>query len=71
MIKDRVTPLGFVRVDSPFRPGAPIHVREGTFAGLQGIFERPVSREGRVRVLLEMLDRWVSVELDALDLERV
>ncbi len=70
-IQDRIVSLGFVRVGPQFQLGAPVRVREGPFAGLEGIFERPVSREGRVRVLLAMLERCVSVELDALDLERV
>jgi len=70
-IQDRIASLGFVQVGPKFQLAAPVRVREGPFAGLEGIFERPVSREGRVRVLLAMLERRVSVEIDEMDLERV
>jgi transcriptional antiterminator RfaH len=69
-IQERAAPLGFIRVDLPFAPGMPVRVLDGPFAGLQGLFERPTSREGRVRVLLQILDRCTPVELDVLALER-
>lgn len=70
-IRDRVEPLGFVRVGLELAPGARVRIRTGPFAGLEGIFERPASRQDRVRVLLEMLGAITPLEIDPLDLERV
>ena len=70
-IQERAAHLGFIRVKSPFEPGTPVRVLDGPLAGLNGLFERPTSREGRVRVLLEILNKCVSVEMDVLALERV
>jgi transcriptional antiterminator RfaH len=69
-IQERVARLGFIRVRSPFAPGTPIRILDGPLAGLGGLFQRPVSRDGRVRVLLDILNRSVPIEIDALALER-
>lgn len=70
-IWQRVADLGFARVGIHLLPGTRVRVTTGTFAGLEGIFERHVSRSGRVRVLMEMLNRRAPIELDELDLEQV
>jgi len=41
----------------------------GPLSDLEGIFERPTSREGRVRILLHILGHERPVEVDELDLE--
>jgi transcription antitermination factor NusG len=69
-IQERAAPLGFIRVRSPFEPGTPVRVLDGPLAGLNGLLERPTSRDGRVRVLLEILNQRVPIEMDALALER-
>jgi|GEM_PF-168232 transcriptional antiterminator RfaH len=69
-IWERVSPLGFVRVGLNFTRGMRVRVKNGPFAGLEGIFERPTSRKERVRVLLEILGTLAPVEIDPLDLER-
>jgi len=70
-IRERVEPLGFIRVGLNLPVGARVRVKSGPFAGLEGIFERPTSRKDRVRVLLEMLGALTPLEIDPLDLERV
>ena len=70
-IRDRIEPLGFVRVGLDLAPGARVRIRTGPFAGLEGVFQRPSSRQDRVRVLLEMLGAITPLEIDPLDLERV
>lgn len=70
-IWNRMEPLGFIRVGLNFQSGARVRIRTGPFAGLEGIFERPTSREKRVRVLLDILGTVRPLEIDALDLERV
>ncbi|MFV8819137.1 transcription/translation regulatory transformer protein RfaH [Haliea sp. E17] len=57
------------RVDDswPHRPGDPVQVLAGAFAGLTGIFQHPVGEE-RAILLLELLGRQtpIAIELDAL-----
>jgi len=36
-----------------------------------GVVEKPISGRGRVRVLLELLQRQTAVEIDAVDLDRL
>lgn len=70
-IRQRMEPLGFIRPGSNLACGARVRVKDGPFAGLEGIFERPTSRHGRVRVLLWVLGNRTPVELDDLNLERL
>jgi transcription antitermination factor NusG len=69
VIRHRISTLGFVRPDVGFAHGAPVRIRSGPLAGLEGIFDRPISRSGRVRVLLELLGQARRADLDVLDLE--
>lgn len=69
-IRDRVAPLGFVRIGLGWRRGDRVRVRSGPFAGLEGIFERPTTRRDRVRVLLDLLGTRTALELDVFDLAR-
>ena len=70
-IQERVKPHGFVRLGIPFQPRSPVRFQSGPLAGLEAIFERPLSRWGRARVLMTLLGRKTGVEVDVLDLERV
>jgi transcriptional antiterminator RfaH len=53
---------------SPFQLGDRVRFERGPFAGLEAVFDRPISSAGRVRVLLEVVRRLVPVDLDADDL---
>lgn len=55
---------GFVRLPSPLVSGARVRVRSGPFADLEAVFDRPLSRSGRVRVLLELLGQRTNLEID-------
>lgn len=70
-IRRRVEPLGFLRIDPSFKTGDRVRLRTGSFAGLEGVFERPLSRAGRVHVLLSFLGTLTRVETDVLDLQQV
>jgi len=65
-IKERIESLS---IDSgknciPLRKGDIVTVRDGTFAGYEGIFDIQFSGSERVRVLLSLLDnRLLSVEM--------
>ena len=68
-IQARIRELGFVRPGIRYTMGARVRIRSGPLAGLAGIFDRPMSRRGRVRVLLELLGQLRRAEVDELDLE--
>ena len=63
-IETRVAECGFVRVPSAFSSGMKVRVRGGSFDGVEAVFDQPLSRRGRVRVLLQMLGQPTPVELD-------
>lgn len=68
-IQARIHELGFVRPGVRFSTGARVRIRSGPLEGLEGVFDRPMSRAGRVRVLLELLGQTRYAELDELNLE--
>jgi transcription elongation factor/antiterminator RfaH len=54
-----------------FQVGDHVHIKDGPFAGLIAIIERPCSPRGRVRVLLDFLRQGTRVDLPAGSVERV
>ncbi|UCD98865.1 MAG: hypothetical protein JSV42_18295 [Chloroflexota bacterium] len=53
------------------KPGEPVRISSGPFAGYEAIFDMRLPGSERVRVLIQMLsDRKVSVELKAAQVER-
>jgi transcriptional antiterminator RfaH len=68
-IEAQVRELGFVRPGARFATGARVRLRSGPLAGLEAIFDRPISREGRVLVLLELLGQLGRAEVDEARLE--
>ena len=69
-LQERVSDRGFVLPGPVFAPGTKVRFKGGPLAFLEGIIERPPSTADRVRVLLELLGRPVSVEVDVVELER-
>ena len=69
-IRRHAGPGDAVQLPLVWQPGVRVRIKDGPCAGLAGILERPTSRAGRVRVLLEML-HGAAVELEDLDLELV
>lgn len=70
-IRERTRALGFVRSGLRHAPGSRVRIIWGPLAGLEAVFDRPMSRAGRVRVLLDLLGQQARVEVDAFDLEVV
>jgi transcriptional antiterminator RfaH len=68
-IKTRMQDLGFVRPALGFDPNARVLIKRGPLAGLEAIFEKPLSRSRRVRVLMDLLGQQRRVHVDAIDLE--
>lgn len=69
-IRRRVEPRGFLRIEPIFRPGERVFFQTGPFVGLEAVFERRLSRCGRMRVLLTFLRTVARVDVDVLDLQR-
>jgi transcriptional antiterminator RfaH len=63
-IEDRTSEHGFARLPSRLVNGVRVRVRSGPFEDLEAVFDRPLSRSGRVRVLLELLGQRTPVEID-------
>jgi len=68
-IQARVQDLGFVRPGFRFAASDRVVMRHGPLAGLEAVFDRPLSRSGRVRVLMRLLGQERAVQVDAVDLE--
>lgn len=68
-LQSRTTHAGVIDPGTRFHPGMRVRIRRGPLVFLEGIIERPTSRDERVRVLLELLHTRVAVEVDTDDLE--
>jgi transcriptional antiterminator RfaH len=69
VIQGRVEALGFVRPGARFTTGNRVRIQSGPLAGLEAIFDRPISRAGRVLVLLELLGQVRRAEVDEVSLD--
>lgn len=49
----------------PLRVGTPVEIRNGPFAGLLAVIDRPCSAAGRVQILLDLLRRQTRLDLPA------
>jgi transcriptional antiterminator RfaH len=49
---------------SPYEPGDAVVIQHGPFAGIDAVFDSCLTGRGRVRVLLELVQRLVPVDLD-------
>lgn len=54
-----------------FRPGERVRVDEGPFQGFEGMFDRRLAGDERVRILLDFLGRTTAVEIDSRQLSKV
>ncbi len=69
-LRERVGERGFIIPGPIFATGTRVRFKGGPLAYLEGIIERPPSPAARVRVLLQLLNTKVSVEVAASELER-
>jgi transcriptional antiterminator RfaH len=67
-IRRRLATMPQVESEDVFRHGDIVHIRRGPLEGLDAIFDRRLSAQGRVRVLLELMSRQVAADLDIEDL---
>ncbi len=64
-LQQRAGESGVIVPGPRFAPGMRVRIASGPLVHLEGIIENPTPRRDRVRVLLELLNHQVSVEVDA------
>jgi transcriptional antiterminator RfaH len=62
-LKEQADSDGVIKARSQLRPGQEVEIRGGPFDGLIGIIQAPPDDKGRVKILLKLLSRQVSVKL--------
>ena len=67
-IRRRPANMEQVEPEDRFRQGEVVRVLRGPFEGLDAVFDRRLSAQGRVRVFLQWMSRRVAAELDVEDL---
>lgn len=67
-IRRRLTSMAVVRPEERFKKGDVVRIAHGPLEGTDALFDRRLSAEGRVRVLLQLVNRLVTAEINASDL---
>ena len=62
-LRQQTDPEGVIKARSQLRPGQEVEIRGGPFDGLIAIIQDPPDAKGRVRILLKLLSRQISVKL--------
>jgi transcriptional antiterminator RfaH len=62
-LKQQTEGDGLIKARSQLRPGQEVEIRGGPFDGLIAIIQDPPDARGRVRILLKLLSRQISVKL--------
>jgi transcriptional antiterminator RfaH len=60
--------MGEIGPEEPFHRGDLVRIVSGPFEGLEAVFDRRLSPQGRARVFLDLMSRWVATDLDIEDL---
>jgi transcriptional antiterminator RfaH len=62
-LKQQTDADGVIRACSQLKPGQEVEIRGGPFDGLIAIIQDPPDAKGRVKILLKLLSRQISVKL--------
>jgi len=62
-LKQQTDGAGVIQARSQLRPGQEVEIRGGPFDGLIAIIQDPPDAKGRVKILLKLLSRQISVKL--------
>jgi len=62
-LKEKADAHGIIRARSQLRAGQQVEISGGPFDGFTGIIENPPNAKGRVKILLKLLSRQISVRL--------
>ena len=64
LIQSRVDEDGFVNLDEPFRCGDEVRIKDGSLKGLNGIFDRTMKDNNRVKIFLTAINYQASVVVE-------
>lgn len=67
-IRHRLAAMTQLEPEDHFKKGEVVRIVRGPFEGLDAVFDRALSPDGRVRVFLQVMSRLVAAELDVEDL---
>lgn len=70
-IKERLGEGDVVAQQMVFQKGDKVRIKNGWMEDLVGVLEKPVSAQGRVRVLLNIVNKAVRAELSSAEIEHV
>lgn len=62
-LKEQADANGIIQARSRLAPGQQVEITGGPFNGFVGIIENPPNAKGRVKILLKLLSRQISVKL--------
>ena len=62
-LKDRADSTGQIQASSNLKPGQRVRVTGGPFEGLEALSEKPPDGRGRVKLLMNLLNRQVQAEI--------
>lgn len=63
LIQSRIDKDGFVRLNEDLEPGDKVTIKDGSFKGLHGIFDRKIKDTDRVRVFLTSVSYQASISI--------
>ena len=64
-LKEKANPEGIIAANLQLTAGDEVHIRGGPFAGLVGVIHDPPEAKGRVKVLMQLVNRSVKLEVPA------
>lgn len=70
VIRDRMSDEGVLEQQVLYRRGEQVRILRGPLADLVGVLEKPVTPQGRVRVLLDIYHKSLRAELSCTDIEK-
>jgi transcription elongation factor/antiterminator RfaH len=62
-LRDKANGQGIIQAHSQLQRGQQVEITGGPFDGFTGIIEKPPNAKGRVKILLQLLSRQISVKL--------
>jgi transcriptional antiterminator RfaH len=62
-LREKANAQGIIQAHSQLRPGQQVEITGGPFDGFTGIIQNPPNAKGRVKILLKLLSRQISVKL--------
>jgi transcription antitermination factor NusG len=62
-LMQQANPQGVITARSDLKVGQEVRISGGPFEGLAGIIHEPPNARARVKVLVELLNRWIKIDV--------